>query len=63
MRLMFNIKEIKYNKRLFPQISLGIGQFMYMMEFLSHLSIVVNVSIIYFTSTTFSDFFISRDEE
>lgn len=36
---------------------------MYMIELLSHLSIVVNCAIIYFTSNTFREFFVSTEEE
>lgn len=34
-----------------------------MIEFTSHLSIVVNVAIIYFTSNTFSEVFVSSVDE
>jgi hypothetical protein len=62
-KVFFVRNEIKYNKRLFPQISIGIGQFMYMIDFMSHLSIVVNTGIVYFTSQTFRNLFISKEIE
>lgn len=62
-RLYFSRIEIKYNRRTLPQICIGIGQFMYMIEFLAHMSIVVNCAIIYFTSKTFRNVFVSEGFE
>jgi len=43
-------KEMTIKKRTIPQISIGLGQFNSMISILSHLSLVVNVAILYFTS-------------
>jgi len=55
--------EFKYNRKPVPEISIGLGQYMYMLEFLSHLSIVVNCGIIYFTSRRYREYFINNPKE
>ena len=52
------MNEFKYNRRPMPEISIGIGQFLYMIEFLSHCSIVINIAICYFTSQTYKTNFV-----
>jgi hypothetical protein len=55
--------EIFSNKRGLPEMSQGIGPFLYMLELLSHASVFINASIIYFTSETFKEFYIVDTNE
>jgi hypothetical protein len=51
------IKAVKnnfeYSKRIFPEISLGIGQFMTMLDILSFASVIINCGLIFFSSNTY----------
>ena len=53
----FLIKAVKnnfeYSKRIFPEISLGIGQFMTMLDILSFCSVIINCGLIFFSSNTY----------
>jgi len=44
-----------------PEISVGIGRFLTMIEFLSQVSVVINCAIAYFTSNTYEKFFVTDD--
>jgi hypothetical protein len=62
IKLYMLTHENKTKRRQMPQISIGIGQFMYMIRLLSHMAIVVNMSIVYFTSSTFRQLFVTDRE-
>lgn len=51
------IKAVKnnfeYSKRIFPEISLGIGQFMTMLDILSFCSVIINCGLVFFSSNTY----------
>lgn len=53
----FLVKAVKnnfeYSKRIFPEVSLGIGQFMIMIDILSYCSVIVNCGLIFFSSNTY----------
>ena len=54
-RITLTRRELKYNRRPTPKISIGIGPFIKMLDILSTLSIMVNLSIVFFTSVTIKD--------
>ena len=45
-----------------PEISVGIGQFMFIFEFLSMVGIVVNCALAYFTSERYKEIVVSGSE-
>lgn len=49
------LNDFKYKKRANPSFALGIGEFGYYLQILSHLSIVINLCIVYFTSNAVLD--------
>jgi len=55
--------ELWYKRRAIPELSIGIGQFEYMVRFLSHLSIVINVAIMFFTSEELRNAIISSPDD
>lgn len=63
IRLYMLTKDNMNNRRTMPRISIGIGQFLYMIQVLCHISIVSNMSIVYFTSSTFRNLFIASPDE
>lgn len=50
--------DFEYVKRFMPEISMGIGQFMYMLDLISYASVIINSAIIYFTSHTYRTLFV-----
>ena len=44
------MNEFKFKKRSLPEISIGIGQFLYMIEFISFSTVIVNSAIAIYTS-------------
>lgn len=52
-------REYKIYKRSESQVSVGIGQYHYMIMFLSHISVVVNIYIFIFTSSTVTNLLVS----
>lgn len=50
--------DFEYVKRFMPEISMGIGQFMYMLDLISYASVIINSAIIYFTSHTYRKLFV-----
>jgi hypothetical protein len=46
--------DFEYMRRFMPQISIGIGQFMYMLDLITYASVIINCALIYFTSTTYT---------
>lgn len=55
--------DFRFKRRLVPDVSLGIGEFSYYLDVLSHASIIINCAIIYFTSTTYREKFVNSDSE
>lgn len=55
--------ETYHNRRRIPQLSIGIGDFLFMLELLSHISIVFNCAIMYFTSDTVEALLVSKKED
>ena len=45
--------NFSYAKRIFPEISLGIGQFMTMLDILTFASVIINCGLIFFSSNTY----------
>jgi hypothetical protein len=58
----FNLKSIKMEldlkRRSLPSVSIGIGVYLEMLEFLSNLSVAINFGIAYFTSHDTREFFV-----
>jgi|APCry1669190327_1035288.scaffolds.fasta_scaffold83332_1 anoctamin-8 len=44
------MNEFKFKKRSLPEISIGIGQFLYMIEMISFSTVIVNSAIAIYTS-------------
>lgn len=45
--------DFEYMKRFMPEISIGIGQFIYMLDLITYASVIINCALIYFTSHTY----------
>ena len=52
------MNEFEYKRRNMPEISIGIGKFLVMFEFLSHLCVVVNAAILYFESDRLRELYV-----
>ena len=52
--------EFKYIRREEPELSFGIGKFIGIFEFMTQMSILMNVSIGYFTSKRFKELFLEN---
>ena len=55
------MNEFEYKRRIMPEISIGIGQFMFIFEFISFIAIVVNCAIAYFTSERYKELVVSGE--
>ena len=55
--------EMWCTRRTIPKLAMGIGQFEYMIRFLSHLSVVINVSIMFFVSEKLKEAIVSAPED
>lgn len=66
--LIFNIiqyfcilQEFAIRRRGMPRVTLGIGTFLWYLDLISHLSILVNCAIVYFTAKAYRETFIGPD--
>ena len=53
------IHNINIFKRTIPDVSIGIGPFIWMIEILSYISVVVNMAILIWTSDRVESFFVT----
>jgi len=52
------MNEFEYKRRNMPEISIGIGKFLIMFEFLSHLCVIINAAILYFESDRLRELYV-----